>query len=106
VAKAFAKLGLEPAGEQGGWFQPVPLPGPAAGGKGPGVTVAMVMEKSPAEKAGLLPRDRIVALGGRPTPDRATLAGEMRRHRIGEVVAVGILRADKSLTLSVTLGKG
>jgi len=66
-----------------------------------GVIVTSVEEGSPAEKAGLRPRDVIVAFGEAPTPDVDALHRLLTGELTGKSAAVTILRGGKKLTLDV-----
>lgn len=82
----------------------------------PGVVVGTVASGSPAARAGLrgerfvgsgdsarLVADVIVAVGGRPTRSFDDLLLQVRQKRIGDTVALTVLRGSQRLSLSVTL---
>ena len=70
------------------------------------VVVAAAIPGSPAETAGVLPDDRIVAIGERnladvPEPDRLKAAVNLLRGPAGEDVTFQVARGDKMETLTV-----
>ena len=68
-----------------------------------GVKISSVREGTPAEKAGLLKGDRIVAFDGvevRTLQDYATL---LFAHKPGDQVAITVVRGDQKLELTATL---
>jgi S1-C subfamily serine protease len=67
-----------------------------------GVIVTSVEEGSPAEKAGLRPRDVIVAFGEATTPDVDALHRLLTGDMTGKPAALTILRGGKKVTLEVT----
>ena len=68
-----------------------------------GALVIETIEDGPAEAAGILPGDVVVSIGGEriDSADSAVLA--VRSHRIGETVAVTVVRGEERLTFDVTL---
>ncbi|HZN62544.1 MAG TPA: trypsin-like peptidase domain-containing protein [Planctomycetota bacterium] len=66
-----------------------------------GVIVTSVEPGSPAEKAGLRPRDIIVAFGEAPTPDVDALHRLLTGEISGQRAALTILRGGKKVTLDV-----
>ena len=66
-----------------------------------GVIVTSVEPGSPAEKAGLRPRDVIVAFGEAPTPDVDALHRLLTGEMSGQRAALTILRGGKKVTLDV-----
>ena len=82
------------------------LRGPAARGGGvtpTGVAVMQVVPGSPAERAGLQPRDIIVALDDAPVLTVDDMHRFLTRAEIGAVVRVGVLRGSQRLELRATL---
>lgn len=76
-----------------------------------GAVVSEVLEGSPAETAGLKPRDIILALNGAPLPqlkpDRAVVAHlerEVERRVPGDKLALTVLRGTERVEVAVTLG--
>ena len=68
-----------------------------------GALVIETIEDGPAEAAGILPGDVVISIGGEriDSADSAVLA--VRSHRIGETVAVTVMRGEERLTFDVTL---
>lgn len=76
-----------------------------------GAVVSEVLEGSPAEAAGLKPRDIILALNGAPLPqlkpDRAVVAHlerEVERRAPGDILSMTVLRGTRRVEVAVTLG--
>ena len=77
-----------------------------------GAVVSEVLEGSPAEAAGLKPRDIVLALDGAPLPqlkpDRAVVAfleREVERRAPGEKFTLTVLRGTERVEIAVTLGE-
>ena len=77
-----------------------------------GAVVSEVLEASPAEKAGLKPRDIILAIDGKALPqlkpDRVVvsyLEREIERRAPGDPFALTVLRGNERVELKVTLGE-
>lgn len=70
---------------------------------GRGVGVRYVYKESPAEKAGLKNRDRIVKFNDEATPDAATLLNLVSHLRPGEKASLVFLRDGKEQTVEVEL---
>ena len=77
-----------------------------------GAVVSEVLEASPAEKAGLKPRDIILAIEGKALPqlkpDRVVvsyLEREIERRAPGDTFALTVLRGSERVELKVTLGE-
>jgi hypothetical protein len=68
------------------------------------LTVDRFVVKSPAEAAGVAPRDRIVAVDGVEVRGRADLARVLTPKRPGDVVLLTLARAGGTLMLPVALG--
>jgi S1-C subfamily serine protease len=67
-----------------------------------GVLVAGVEPGSPAQRAGLLPGDLIVALDGEPLPDVDTLHRTLTEATIGRPIALKIVRLTSLREIAVT----
>jgi serine protease Do len=80
-----------------------PLPPRVASrvGRDAGIEVVEVVERSPAAHAGLRPEDLIIAVDGQPMSDVGDLQRLMVAERIGNVVAVDIVREGRPLQLSL-----
>jgi membrane-associated protease RseP (regulator of RpoE activity) len=65
--------------------------------------VKQVVPGAPAEKAGLMAGDRILALNDVPTPSSRALMDAIAAMRVGDEVAVKVARGDRELKLPATL---
>ncbi|MFP2931735.1 M61 family metallopeptidase [Pyxidicoccus sp. 3LG] len=113
----FSHVGLEPSfrprestSDKGGTPPPKGKPGEARprgwlglGTKG-SATVAMVVDGSPAQEAGLYAEDDLVALDGWKV-DGASLVSRCEDRRPGETVRVTVFRRDRLLEVPVVLGQ-
>jgi uncharacterized RDD family membrane protein YckC len=73
------------------------------GGTGrPGTRIEYVVDRMPAERAGLRAGDRVVALAGKPVTDPAAVH-PLLEHVVGDSVAVTIRRDGAELTVPVSL---
>jgi S1-C subfamily serine protease len=70
-----------------------------------GALVMSVDPKSPAAAAGLQQNDVITAVAAQKIDAQHTLDSLLETHKIGETVKLTIMRGDKSMDMSVTLGK-
>ena len=70
-----------------------------------GVLIREVITGSPAERVGLRANDVISRVGAVDTPDYIVFLQELRRHRAGETVEMGIRRGNDSLTVTITLAE-
>jgi S1-C subfamily serine protease len=92
-----------------GWLgvglQPVMIPDsvrPAAG-RDSGLMVVSLAPSAPADTAGMLPGDIVLDIDGTPVARPRALAASLGPDRIGQAVAVRILRAGLIQTVSVTI---
>jgi S1-C subfamily serine protease len=85
---------------------PVRLPAAAAGraGQDCALLVSAVEPGSPAERAGLLLGDALLALGGAPVAHAGDLLPLLEEERIGQALAVRLVRAGEVRELAVTVG--
>ena len=81
----------------------MPQPGAAPGG---GIAVREVLKNSPAQKAGIQPKDIILAIGERPVRDLLALRVLLGRYVAGDTVSVKFKRGDEEKTVSITLEPG
>lgn len=81
-------------------LQPVQLPK-----TGRGLLVAMVDPSGPAEKAGVMVGDIIVAVAGKPLKDSAQLQVALDPEQVGTTIQLGILRGGNALDLSLTVAE-
>lgn len=70
-----------------------------------GVVVQRVVPGSPAEAAGLLPGDELVAVGDRTLTSMDDLVVALRHHRPGDEVTVAVRRDGEPVDLAVTLAE-
>lgn len=86
------------------------LPLPAALAQKAGVSqesallVVSVEDGSPADQGGLLIGDIIVALGGQPVYDAQTLRGQLGGDRVGQPLAIKVIRGGEPQEVTVTVG--
>ena len=71
-----------------------------------GALILRVLPESPAEDAGLLAEDIVVAVEGDPVDARRTLRERLLAYDPGETLQLELLRAGESMELDVTLGAG
>jgi serine protease Do len=62
-----------------------------------------IINGSPAEKAGLKPKDIIVEIDGTKLDEKTSVVSILGKKRVGDVVELKILRGDEEKTLPVTL---
>jgi S1-C subfamily serine protease len=70
-----------------------------------GVLIAQVQPDSSAEKAGIKPGDVVISVAGKPVKSSAELRNEIGQRRIGDKVAVTILRDGKTRSLTTQVGE-
>ncbi len=70
-----------------------------------GIVIRAVLERSPAEKAGLKNGDRIVRFDGNDVKSLSTLSSVIRGGAVGQTVELAFVRDEKEATVSVTLEK-
>jgi S1-C subfamily serine protease len=90
-------------------MQPVELPpsfgGREGGGRARGVLIVMVEPNSPADRAGLLIGDVIVAAAGTPVGDPHDLAEQLGAEHVGQPLELTIVRGGEQRRLAVTVGE-
>lgn len=96
-------LGTVKRGYLGVIAQPVRVPR-AEGQDGLGLLVTAVEPEGPAEKAGLLLGDALVALDGEPIGSMAELWSALGPDRVGQAVSLEILRAGQPRAVSLQVG--
>lgn len=109
VADALAKHGSVKRGYLGVRTQPVELSEAARKALGReqthGLLVLWLEEGGPAEKAGLLVGDTLVAVSGQPVGDADDLFSALNSDTVGKAIAVEVLRGGRPETVSVTVGE-
>jgi hypothetical protein len=110
TAEEVARLPRRPEfrrADQGGFGPPRAILGITVGeATQGGVGVAGVVPDGPAARAGIRPGDVVTAVAGEATPDFAALAGALGKWKIGDSVAVDLLREGKALAVEVVLARG
>jgi S1-C subfamily serine protease len=100
IAATLAQQGHVKRGFLGIGSQPVALPE----GRG-GLLVVRVERGSPAERAGLLIGDVLIALDGQQVRDTDDLQALLTGERVGKAVPLAIVRGGAEQTLSITIGQ-
>jgi len=88
-------------GGYGPWFGSIPDFGQSENG----VRFSDVQPSSPAAKAGLKAGDVLVDFAGKPIRNLYDFTDALRRSKVGDVVAVTVLRDAKPLKVSVQLAQ-
>jgi serine protease DegQ len=70
-----------------------------------GAIIAGVVRGSPAERAGILPGDILVAVAGEPVADTSEMLNLIARLEPGAKTPMTILRKRREATLDVTVGR-
>jgi serine protease Do len=70
-----------------------------------GVVVVQVVPGSPADQAGVKPRDVIVRVGKREVTEADTLLEAVRAVKVGEKLPLTIIRDGREMDISVTIGE-
>ena len=92
--------GLEQPGPEG---QPQPTTPPGVAGKG--LIIAGADPGSPADQAGIQPRDVLTAIDGQETNTVDDMRSAILAHRIGDRIAMTIEREGRPLRVDVVAGK-
>jgi serine protease DegQ len=75
------------------------------GAGGDGVLIRGVMKSGPADRAGMLARDVVQEIDGKPTRDLTALLGQIAALTPGSQAKLKVLREKKPIDLEVTVGK-
>jgi S1-C subfamily serine protease len=70
-----------------------------------GALIERVMAGSPAERAGLAPRDVIVSVNGKPVTSMSMLVVMVRAHDPGDVCTLEIVRDSQHQPMKVTVAE-
>jgi S1-C subfamily serine protease len=87
--------------------QEVALPDPvkARANQESGLLIVAVEPQSPADRAGLMQGDTLLALDGTATPSLADLYAGLRKIKVGSTQTVRVVRAGELKDISVTVGE-
>ena len=109
VVKQLLEKGHVARGYLGAGLQPVRLPQggqqPSAEKRDNGLLILTISPDSPAERAGLLIGDVVLALDGNALTDTADLQATLDSESVGKTVRVQILRGGKPTEVNVTIGE-
>jgi S1-C subfamily serine protease len=107
LGNAIAEHGSPRHGYLGISAQPARLPESLRGGsrQETGLIVVGTAAGSPAEQAGLLLGDVVVAFDGQPIEDHESLLSLLSADRAGKAVAIDIIRGGEARKLTVTVGE-
>jgi S1-C subfamily serine protease len=109
IADALAKHGTVKRGYLGVRTQPVDVPEAARAAlqreQSHGLLVLWLEEGGPAEKAGLLVGDILVAVSGQAVGDADDLFAALSSDTVGKSIAVEVLRGGRPETVNVTVGE-
>jgi S1-C subfamily serine protease len=70
-----------------------------------GNIIGEVVPDSPADKAGLQPRDVVVAVDKTPLKSESDLARIINEHKPGDQLTLSVLRGSKKMDVQLTLGE-
>ena len=84
---------------------PVPFLGIEMAEKGGKVAVTRVVRGTPAAKGGIRAGDAIDGIDGDPIKSISNLMDAIGNRKVGDEIAVEVMRGDKKLTLKVKLGR-
>ncbi|MEN8098005.1 MAG: PDZ domain-containing protein [Chloroflexota bacterium] len=70
----------------------------------PGALVVKVVEDSPAESAGIQPRDLIISFDGDPIENYGDLVRTVRSYQPGDTVQITLVRGEDEISFEVELG--
>ena len=99
IARGYLGLGMQPVRLPESMQQTLSLP------RTGGVIIVAVESDSPAEKAGLLIGDVLVALDGVPVSDTADVQALLGPERVGTAVGASIIRAGLLAERVITIGE-
>jgi S1-C subfamily serine protease len=105
VLPALLEHGHVPRGWLGVGLQPVAVPDSLRGvaGAETGMLVVSLADGAPAVLAGILPGDIVLEVDGSPVRRARAFAAALGPERIGQPVAVRLLRGGEERTVSVTI---
>lgn len=89
--------------------QQVPLPAALAQKAGLTQEIALLVvsveAQSPAEQGGVILGDLLITLGGQPVTDAETLRAQLGAERVGQPLAVKVIRGGEPKDLNITVGE-
>jgi S1-C subfamily serine protease len=109
IARAIETLLAAGAPRPRGWLgvglQPVEIPAALAqaAGQASGLMVVGMAAGGPAEAAGILPGDILLAMGGEKLAHPAAIRAMLAPDRVGQSVPVRLLRGGAAITLTLTI---
>ncbi|PPQ33695.1 S1C family serine protease [Rhodopila globiformis] len=95
IARGWLGVGLQPVMIPDGFRQ--------SSGRDSGLMVVSLASGAPAQLAGILPGDIVLDIDGTPVSRPRSLAASLGPDRIGQAVALRVLRAGALQTISVTV---
>lgn len=99
ITRGYLGIASQPVGLPDGLRQKHALSG------GVGLVVIAVEPDAPAEKAGVMLGDILVALDGKSVSDPFELLAALGPERVGRALEVRVLRGGELVTLSITVGR-
>jgi S1-C subfamily serine protease len=99
IARGYLGLGMQPVRLPEGLERNLNLPGDS------GMIDITVEPGGPAEKAGVVLGDVLVALDGTPVSDVGDVQGFLDKDRIGKTVRASLLRGGRLTELAITVGE-
>ena len=99
VARAYLGVAMQPARLTNALAERLRLDDPR------GVLVVMVESDSPADRAGLLVGDLIVAAGGKPVAEPQDVAELLGAEQVGTALELSVVRGGERQLLTVTVGE-
>lgn len=108
TVEALLKHGRIKRGYLGIGTQVVPLPAALAslvGGRERGLMIVTVAPDSPADRGGLLLGDILVGIAGQPVTNPEELQAQLGSDRVGQQVAIQVLRGGVPKEVQVTVGE-
>jgi S1-C subfamily serine protease len=99
IARGYLGLGMQPVRLSESLQQTLNLP------RTSGVIIVAVEPNSPAEGAGLLIGDVLVALDGVPVSDIADVQALLGPERVGTAIGASIIRAGLRVERTITIGE-
>lgn len=99
IARGYLGLGMQPVRLPDNLKRTLSLPSVG------GVIVVNVETNGPADQAGVLIGDVLVALDGTPVSDTGDVLAMLSSDRVGKTVSVHVIRGGTSIELTITVGE-